>query len=170
MKKPRVTAMLVALPAALTLDRFSALGAEAYARPDLLIEPAALLEAKDLVVLDARPRKDFEAGRVPGARWVDAAAWAKAFGDGADARGWSRRIGTLGIAPATRVIVYDGALLKDAARIWWILRYWGAEDVRLLNGAWKGWKSSGGGVETQPPAEVKPVEFAARPHRERLAT
>ncbi|HUE17980.1 MAG TPA: hypothetical protein VMR25_27740 [Planctomycetaceae bacterium] len=31
--------------------------------------------------------------------------------------------------------------LKDAARIWWILRFWGVEDMRLLNCGWQAWRS-----------------------------
>ena len=32
-------------------------------------------------------------------------------------------------------MVYDDNLSKDAARIWWILRYWGVKDVRIINGS-----------------------------------
>ena len=31
------------------------------------------------------------------------------------------------------IVVYDDNGVKDAARVWWILRYWGIENVRLLN-------------------------------------
>jgi rhodanese-related sulfurtransferase len=76
----------------------------------LLVEPALLARA-DLptrrIVLDARERKKYEEGRMPGARWVDAAAWAKAFGDGKDAVAWGRRIGDLGIPTDATVIVVD---------------------------------------------------------------
>ena len=53
--------------------------------------------AKQFIILDARARKAFDESRVAWARWVDAAAWAKAFGSGKDAEAWSRRIGDLGI-------------------------------------------------------------------------
>ncbi len=65
-----------------------------YPRPELLLEPAALAKpetAGQFVVLDARARKAFDENRIPGARWVDAAAWAKAFGSGKDAAAWSRQ-------------------------------------------------------------------------------
>jgi thiosulfate/3-mercaptopyruvate sulfurtransferase len=136
----------------------------------LLLEPAALVAAKELIVLDARGRKDFDEARIPGARWVDALAWAKAFGQGTDAKSWSERIGALGIAATSKVVVYDDASLKDAARIWWILRYWGVEDARILNGAWKGWKASGNAIEKSPAAAVKSTAFEAKPRREKLAT
>src|SRR5687767_3604184 len=71
-------------------------GAPAYPRPDLLVEPSDLAKAdvaKGFVILDARERKKYDQGHVPGARWVDHAGWAKAFGGGKDVEGWSKRIG-----------------------------------------------------------------------------
>ncbi len=144
-----------------------------YPRPDLLIDPAALSRpetARQFVVLDARQRKDYDEGRIPGAVWVDAAAWAKAFGDGKDAAGWSARIGSLGIGPHSKVVVYDNASFKDAARIWWILKYWGVEDARLLNGNWIGWTKAGLAIETGTPRSPAAATFAAVPRSKRLAT
>ena len=74
---------------------------------------------------------------VPAARWVDHEAWSNAFEDGQDNQAWSQRIGELGIRSDSPVVVYDDSRMKNAARIWWILRYWGIDDVRLLNGGWK---------------------------------
>jgi hypothetical protein len=68
-----------------------------------------------------------------------------------------------------KVVVYDDNLTKDAARIWWILRYWGVEDVRLLNGGWKAWEDGNYRTETTD-AFPSPVEFVARARPERLAT
>jgi thiosulfate/3-mercaptopyruvate sulfurtransferase len=101
---------------------------------------------------------------------VDAAEWAKAFGDGQDAEDWSRRIGALGIDRDSKVVVYDDNLSRDAARIWWILRYWGAGDVRLLNGGWLGWTKGGLAVESGEPKPVATAEFTANAQPERLAT
>lgn len=144
-----------------------------YARPDLLVEPADLAKADasgKRVVLDARDRKKHEEERIPGAIWVDAPAWAKAFGDGKDAAGWSGRIGDLGITADSTVIVYDDALSKDAGRMWWILRYWGLSDVRLLNGGWGGWKAAGLPVEKGTAAAPKPVTLKLSPRAEMLST
>ena len=147
-------------------------GNDAYPRSELLIEPARLAKAdaaRPFVVLDARERAKYKAGHIPNARWVDHAAWAKAFGHGKDAEGWSKRIGELGIGADTKVVVYDDSMSKDAARIWWILRYWGAEDVRLLNGGWKGWKAGSHPTDKAQP-DVVAVNFVAKPRAERLAT
>jgi len=144
-----------------------------YPRPDLLIEAAALSRSEvagQFVVLDARERKEYDEGRIPGAVWVDAVAWAKAFGDGKDAEGWSTRIGSLAIGPDAKVVVYDNVSFKDAARIWWILRYWGLEDARLLNGNWIGWTKAGLAIETGKPRAPTAAKFPAVPRSKRLAT
>ena len=142
-----------------------------YARPKLLAEPAALLKEdgrKGFVFLDARRKAEYLTGHVPGAVWVDHAAWSKTFAKG-DKAEWASRIGALGIGKDTKVIVYDASQNKDAARIWWILRYWGVEDVRLLNGGWGGWKSAGGEINKEL-TEVTAVKAELTDQTDRLAT
>lgn len=144
-----------------------------YPRPELLIDPVSLSRPnvnRQLIILDARPQKQYDEGRVPGAVWVDVAVWGKAFKEGKDAEGWAARIGGLGILPDSKVVVYDNASFKDAARMWWILRYWGVQDVRLLNGNWLGWKKAGLKVEVEKPNPPKPVKFVAKPRSNWLAT
>ena len=144
-----------------------------YPRPELLLEPAELAKpeiAGQFIVLDARGRKAFDENRLPGARWVDAAAWAKAFGAGGNAEAWSSRIGGLGVGRGSKVVVYDANCSKDAARVWWILRYWGLDDVRLLNGGWKGWRAAGLLLETGKSRPPAPATFNAMPRSKRLAS
>lgn len=142
-----------------------------YPRPDLLIETAELAKAEvrgRYVILDAREAAKFEKERVPGARWVDHAAWAKSFRGGEDAAGWGKRIGALGIDAETKVVVYDDVLARDAARIWWVLRFWGVEDVRLLNGGWNTWKREVHPVESGPMNEPAAKSFTPQPRHPRL--
>jgi thiosulfate/3-mercaptopyruvate sulfurtransferase len=157
------------LAAALLDTAILSAGEKSYPRAELLVEPAALKEAKHFVILDARARKKYGQGHIPGAFWVDHEAWAKAFDHGQNADDWSKRIGELGIEAKSKVVVYDDNFSKDAARIWWILRYWGLEDVRLLNGGWKGWQDAKYPVDQteHTPAAVK---FTAKPGGPRLAT
>jgi len=146
---------------------------DTYPGGELLMEPARLARpesAREFIVLDARSQKSFQEDRIPGARWVDTADWAKAFDEGKDAEAWSRRIGELGIQPKSRVVVYDNASAKDAARTWWILRYWGVADVRLLNGGWHGWKSADLPLETQKAEPPAAVPFTAAPRSKSLVT
>src|SRR5579883_1133206 len=116
-----------------------------YPRPELLVEPADLQKeaAKGVRVLDARGKGKYLDGHFPGAVWVDATTWARSFGEGTDQAGWEKRIGTLGLTADTPVAVYDDNQAKDAARVWWILRFWGFKDVRLVNGGWRGYAATG---------------------------
>jgi len=144
-----------------------------YVRPELLMEPTELAKpevAKLFVILDARPQQQYDQAHLPGARHVDHDAWKSAWGDGRDIEGWSKRIGDLGIGPDSKVVVFDDKGMKDAARIWWILRYWGIEDVRLLNGGWKGWESAERPTTDAVPAPATPVRFTAKPRSKRLVT
>ena len=144
-----------------------------YTHPELLIEPVTLSRPginRQLIVLDARPQDQFDEGRIPGAVRVDVAVWGKAFKEGKDAEGWAARIGSLGIRPDSKVVIYDNASFKDAARIWWILRYWGVQDVRLLNGDWAGWKKAGLRIEVEKPNSPTPAKFVVKPRADWLAT
>jgi thiosulfate/3-mercaptopyruvate sulfurtransferase len=156
---------------ALTLLVSAAPNPKTYARPDLLVEPAALkkeADRKGVVILDARRKAEYLLGHVPGAQWVDVAAAARGF-DKADKATWASRIGALGIDSKSKVVIYDAVQYKDAARLWWILRYWGVKDVRLLNGGWAGWKAAGGELSRDVP-DVKSVSPELTPQADRLAT
>jgi len=144
--------------------------AEGYPRPDLLIEPAELAKnPAAFLILDCRDRAAYQAGHVPGAANIDATEWAKQFQDGKDIAGWCKRLGALGIQTNSTVVLYDDASNKDAARGWWILKFWGVRDVRLLHGMWKGWTTGHQAISTEP-VTSRPVTFLARPQAERLAT
>lgn len=142
-----------------------------YPRGELLAEPATLAKAEaiaDVIPLDVRSEEAYAEGHIPGARRVDPDAWKAAFGDGEDAAGWSERIGGLGIAPQSRVVVYSDKL-PSAARVWWILRYWGVDKVQLLDGGWSAWQAAEGPTSTDVPT-VESVRFTAVARPERLAT
>jgi thiosulfate/3-mercaptopyruvate sulfurtransferase len=143
-----------------------------YPRPELLIEPSDLAKpdvAKEYVILDARSRTKYKESHMPNARWVNHAEWANAFGHGKDADAWAKRIGSLGLTSSSKVVVYDDDYTKNASRIWWILRYWGVEDVRLLNGGWAGWKAGNHLTETTEISPA-PTKFTAKARLDRLAT
>lgn len=56
-------------------------------------------------------------------------------------------VGSMGITPDTTVVVYSDSTIF-AARLWWILKYAGVTDVRILNGGMQQWSASGYPVET----------------------
>jgi thiosulfate/3-mercaptopyruvate sulfurtransferase len=119
--------------------------------------------------LDAQPKDQYEAGHIPNAIWVDHDDWSKTFARDQDASRWQKLIGELGITPDTHVVLYDNHSTNRAARLWWILRYWGIKDVKLLNGGWKSWSAAGGSTTKEVP-KVEAVEITLSPHPERLAT
>src|SRR5947209_3005459 len=119
----------------------------AYPRPDLLLQPAALAKpetARKFRVLDVRARAKYDAGHIPGAFPVDVAAWSKAFNTDPAAANWGKRVAAAGVDAVDRPVVVYGDDVRETARVWWILRYWGLKDVRLLNGGWQGWLAAGG--------------------------
>jgi len=69
---------------------------------------------------------------------------------------FARQMGELGISDRMRLVVYDGAGLFSAPRVWWMLRAFGAQHVRILDGGLPKWQGEGrpteGGLARRPPA------------------
>ena len=126
-------------------------------------------EIDDVVVLDVRwalttanspaGREDYDAGHVPGAFFVDLdTELAAPPGDGgrhplpepAVLERWLRRCG---ITEQSRVVAYDGRESYAAARAWWVLRWAGVPDVRVLDGGYAAWLAAGLPVSTEEPAD-----------------
>ena len=117
-------------------------GTGTYPRAELLVEPSQLAKpefARKFVILDARPKEAYQEGHIPGAYWVNVKDWEKGFAAAQDPKTWEKRLAAVGIGTDSCVVIYGNAAKPDAARTWWILRYWGLKDVRLLNGGWKAW-------------------------------
>jgi thiosulfate/3-mercaptopyruvate sulfurtransferase len=55
-----------------------------------------------------------------------------------------------GIDSASRVVAYDEAGEGGAARLWWLLRHFGHDDVAVLNGGLAAWREEGGPLEAGP--------------------
>lgn len=73
---------------------------------------------------------------------------------------FAAKVGALGISNDTRVIVYDSNSFFASARAWWMFRAMGHDNVLVLDGGLKAWKSVGGGIETNP-SEPVPTSFSA---------
>ena len=121
-------------------------GGSSYARPELLVDTAWLaqhLTDSNVRVVDLRPR-GFAEGHIPEAVWLD--------------NNWIRNpkappnflptpqefealMSKLGISNTTRVIAYDERGGIYAARLWWILNYYGHSNVALLDGGWVKWSA-----------------------------
>lgn len=64
----------------------------------------------------------------------------------------ARRLGELGVGPASRVVAYDASGGMYAARLWWLLRWIGHASVQVLDGGWQAWLAIGGATSDQIPA------------------
>ncbi len=141
------------------------------ARPpaeDLIISPEQLATAAGYVLVDCRSNKSFVDGHLPGAVGVDVPKWSKMVSDAPERESWEKALGDLGIDLRRTIIVY-GDDIRDTARVWWLLRFLGGRDVRLLDGGIKGWQKSGGKLDK---GEAKPMRAEVRidPQPSRLAT
>ena len=74
---------------------------------------------------------------------------------------FSSRVRALGIGDGTRVIVYDGAGIFSAPRVWWMFRVMGFADVAVLDGGLKKWKAEGRALSDERP-RPSPRHFTAR--------
>src|SRR5271167_603731 len=52
-----------------------------------------------------------------------------------------------GIGDQTHVVAVDHTGGQVATRLWWALRYYGHDDVSVLDGGWKAWIGQGRPVE-----------------------
>jgi thiosulfate/3-mercaptopyruvate sulfurtransferase len=59
-------------------------------------------------------------------------------------------VGELGIGDGMTIVVYDGAGLGGAPRVWWTFRVFGAENVLVLDGGLPKWKAEGRPTESGP--------------------
>lgn len=69
--------------------------------------------------------------------------------------------GVWGIGTGVRVVAYDDAGGAYAARLWWLLRWLGHDDVAVLDGGIRAWLDAGYDLETREPVPT-PRLFSAR--------
>ncbi|MBV9114497.1 MAG: 3-mercaptopyruvate sulfurtransferase [Hyphomicrobiales bacterium] len=74
---------------------------------------------------------------------------------------FARQMSELGIGDTMSIVVYDGAGLFSAPRVWWMLRVFGARDVHILDGGFPKWLREGRPTEAGP-GKRPPAHFTAR--------
>lgn len=137
-------------------------------------ELAAILD--DVVLLDVRWKLggppghgEYLKGHIPGAVYVDLDSELAAHGEPTDGRHPLPSVDALqasarrwGVRADRPVVVYDGEGNLAAARAWWLLRWAGVPDVRLLDGALPAWVAAGGALDTDDVVpEQSEVELGA---------
>lgn len=119
-------------------------------------------------------RAHWEQGHIPGAAFADLP------GDLSDrdhklrfmmppAGQFAEAMSRYGVGEGTHVVLYDAAMSMWAARVWWMLRAFGFDNAKVLDGGWKAWRAEDRPVSTQPPA-YPPGNFVARPREGLIAT
>ena len=114
-------------------------------------------------------RNAYLEGHIPGAVFVDVdddLASPRGQGPGRHPlprpEAFAAAMSRAGIGRATHVVAYDFGDGSTAARLWWLLRYFGHERVSLLDGGIARWNAEGRPLESQVPAYA-PGAFAAEP-------
>lgn len=101
------------------------------------------------------PRAEYEAAHIPGARFFD-------IDEIADlsiplphmappVEKFTSRLRGLGIGDGMQVVVYDGAGLFSAARVWWTFRLMGLNRIAVLDGGLPKWRAEGRPLTDAPP-------------------
>jgi len=140
----------------------------------VLVSAADLLAGSGRIVLldvrwalgDDQGREKYLAGHLPGAVFVDLEtelADPPSAAEGRHPLPSLQRLQSVarswGIRDGDAVVVYDATGGLAAARAWWLLRWGGLANVRLLDGGLDAWVAAGGTVETSdvvpPPGDVK---------------
>jgi thiosulfate/3-mercaptopyruvate sulfurtransferase len=109
--------------------------------------------------------REFLAGHIPGASFFDLDAVSDhtsplphmlpSLEDFASA------MGALGVSNDMRVVVYDGAGLFSAPRLWWMLRVFGHDKVAILDGGLPKWVAEGRPLDS---GEAHPTARVFTPH------
>jgi thiosulfate/3-mercaptopyruvate sulfurtransferase len=157
-------------------------GTEAYAqavqyrKPQLLIETpelAAILSKPAVCLLDVRPAEEYRLGHLPGAVNLPAPATDDLE---ANRQGfslpphWAQRLFRMaGLSAGSRVILYDDQGNRFAARVFYVLEFFGHSRVQILNGGIRKWQNEGRATTTDAP-NVTPGNFTPVPNASVIAT
>lgn len=138
-----------------------------YAHPEALVSTEWLarhLDAPDVRTVDASwylpdagrdPKAEYAEAHIPGAVYFDIDEIADAASDLPhmlpSPEKFASRVRELGLGDGNRIVVYDGAGLFSAARVWWMFRVFGHDDVAVLDGGLPKWVAEGRPVEALAP-------------------
>ena len=137
-----------------------------YAHPEVLVDTAWVAERRDdpkvkLVEVDVDTNA-YDTGHIKGAIGLD---WrkdlqARPVRDLLSKEELEKLLSGRGISADDTVIVYGDNNNWFAAWFVWNLKYYGHQDVRLINGGRKKWQDEGRELVTEPP-QTKPATYKA---------
>lgn len=153
---------------------------QSYAHPEMLVETewlAERLEEPGVRVVDCDLTEAYRRAHILGAVGIpDAVSTGDNYWKNPDDRVYvmtpeqfKGRMEGLGIGDDTLVVAYDASRSLYAARLWWVLTYYGHDRVVVLNGGWDKWIAEGRPVSRRE-AKYPRAAFTPRPHPEVLAT
>ena len=124
----------------------------------------AHLKDPDLRILDGSyylpqmgrdPRAEYDAAHIPNARFFDID---DVSDHGSDlphmvppVEKFMSRMRAMGVGDGHQVVVYDGMGLFSAARVWWLFKLMGQNNIAVLDGGLPKWQGEGRPVEDLPP-------------------
>ncbi|MCH1386767.1 MAG: 3-mercaptopyruvate sulfurtransferase [Rhodobacteraceae bacterium] len=124
----------------------------------------AHLKDPDLRILDGSyylpqmgrdPRAEYDAAHIPNARFFDID---DVSDHGSDlphmvppVEKFMSRMRAMGVGDGHQVVVYDGMGLFSAARVWWLFKLMGQNNIAVLDGGLPKWQAEGRPVEDLPP-------------------
>ncbi|WP_334166248.1 sulfurtransferase [Achromobacter mucicolens] len=132
---------------------------------------SARLDSPDVRVFDVRHdltnhlagRQAYDAGHIPGARFLDHETELAAARTGKNGRHplpdraqFGALMAAHGVTPGTLVVAYDASGGMYAAHLWWMLRWLGHDRVAVLDGGWQAWTAAGLPVSHDPAPAVRP--------------
>ena len=149
-----------------------------YARPELLAEPDWLAEHADdshLRIIDCATIEAYRRAHIPGAVHLPVHYYIKEAGEREGGAGmfvmppdeFAQLMGSLGVDSETTVVTYDDNNALVAARLWWVLNYYGHTKAKVLNGGWHRWLSEARPATfhaTRPEAKTFAVQLVAALH------
>lgn len=125
---------------------------------------AAHMKDPDLRILDGTMfmaaegrdgRAEYEAGHIPGARFFDIDEISDARSDlphmAPPVEKFMSKLRAMGVGDGHQVVVYDAKGLFSAARVWWLFRLMGQENIAVLDGGFPKWQAEGRAIEDMPP-------------------
>jgi thiosulfate/3-mercaptopyruvate sulfurtransferase len=132
--------------------------------------------ASDLRIVDASShlpdagrdaRAEFAAEHVAGAIFMDLAALVDSDAPVENTlpspEKFASRMAALGLGDGSRIVLYDDSAIHSAARAWFMLKLFGAQNVAILDGGLAKWKAEGRAMVSEP-SEMRSRHFTAWQH------